>query len=320
MSRVISRWRPMIAVGVVLLALVAGSPAHAQGIVQGRVVDGQGQPVAGATITVTTEESSRKFQLKTDGKGEYFQIGIPSGRYTVTADNGKFKASNPVQVSAGRPARADFTLAPTAGAGPDAATAALQKLIEDAAAASKTGDHQAAIAKYTEVAATIPNCAECYDNIGREHLAMKNYDQAEAAFKQAIALKPDSPDPYNGLANVYNAQRKFDLAAEASAQATELSAAGAAASPGAAGGGSADALYNQGVVAWNAGRTDEARGHFEAALKADPNHAPAHFQLGMALVNGGALPQAKSEFETYLKLAPDGQFAAQAKAMIGAIP
>jgi len=83
-------------------------------------------------------------------------------------------------------------------------------------------------------------------------------------------------------------------------------------------GGSADALYNQGVVAWNAGRTDEARGHFEAALKADPNHAPAHFQLGMALVNGGSLPQAKSEFETYLKLAPDGQFAAQAKAMIGA--
>ena len=36
----------------------------------------------------------------------------------------------------------------------------------------------------------------------------------------------------------------------------------------------------------------------------------------MALLNEGKLPDAVGSFETYLKLAPDGQFAAQAKAMV----
>jgi hypothetical protein len=40
----------------------------------------------------------------------------------------------------------------------------------------------------------------------------------------------------------------------------------------------------------------------------------------MALLNLGQLPQAKAEFETYLKLAPTGPNAAQAQAMLNAIP
>ena len=36
----------------------------------------------------------------------------------------------------------------------------------------------------------------------------------------------------------------------------------------------------------------------------------------MALLNEGKLPEAIASFEKYLQLAPDGQFAAQAKAML----
>lgn len=317
MSGSISRWRLLSLAGACLAVLLFASPGYAQGVVQGNVVDANNQPVEGALVTIASKDSSRKFQLKTDKKGEFFQIGVPSGAYTVTVEKDKLKASRDTQARQGSPARVNLVLAPGAGVSEEdkAKTNALQKLIEEASAAVKAGDHQTAIAKYTEVAAGIPTCADCYDTIGRSQMSLKNYAEAEAAFKKAIELKPDHADAYNGLANVYNAQKKFDLAAQASAKATELGGAGAA-----AGGGSADSLYNQGVIAWNAGKPEEARGHFEAALKADPNHAPAHYQLGMALVNGGKLAEARAEFETYLKLAPTGQYADQAKSILGAIP
>ena len=48
----------------------------------------------------------------------------------------------------------------------------------------------------------------------------------------------------------------------------------------------------------------------------NPNLADAHYQLGMVLLNEGKMPEATAALETYVKLAPNGQFAAQAKALI----
>ena len=86
--------------------------------------------------------------------------------------------------------------------------------------------------------------------------------------------------------------------------------------PGALAGGNADAMFNQGVILWNAGKIADAKKQFEGVIAANPNHAEAHFQLGMALVNEGNLPGAAGEFETYLKIAPTGPNAAQAKALV----
>src|SRR4029450_8363487 len=187
-----------------------------------------------------------------------------------------------------------------------------------------------AIAKFNEVIAVVPNCAECYANIGTVQGQAKKYDEAEAAYKKAIEIKPDFSEAYNGLANVYNAAKKFDLAAEASKKAMELVAAapagGAPGAPGAAGPGaaatSASQTFNQGVILWNAGKIPEAKAQFEAAVKADPNMADARYWLGMSLVNAGtkeALTEAKPHFEMYLNIAPTGQYADTAKAIVAQI-
>ena len=89
--------------------------------------------------------------------------------------------------------------------------------------------------------------------------------------------------------------------------------------PGAMAGGNADAMFNQGVILWNAGKIPEAKKQFEGAVAANPNHAESHYQLGMALVNEGNLPGAATEFETYLKLAPSGPNAAAAKGILGSL-
>ena len=311
--------RPLSLVGAVLAVLIFASSGYAQGRVQGKVVDKDDKPVADAKVTITSQSNNQKWELKTNNRGEYFQIGLPSGAYVILvekADLGAMQAK--VNVRGGAPAMQDFKIVPgQAGLSQEqlAKNAALQKLFDEAVTASKSGDHPTAIARYTDVAAGLPSCADCYYNVGLEYSAMKDYAQAEIAFKKAVELRPEHADAYNGLANVYNAQKKFDLASQASAKAAEL-----AGSATAGGGGNADSLYNQGVIAWNAGKADEAKTHFQNALKADPNHAPSHYQLGMAYLNLGQLAEAKAEFETYLKLAPTGPNAAQAQGMLNALP
>jgi tetratricopeptide (TPR) repeat protein len=318
MSCFIAPRRLLSLVGTVLAVFIFASSGYAQGRVQGKVVDKDDKPIVDARVTITSETNNQKWELKTNNRGEYFQIGLPSGRYSILvekADLGAMQAQ--VNVRGGAPAVQDFKIVPgQAGLTQEqlAKNAALQKLFDEAVTASKAGDHPTAIARYTDVAAGLPACADCYYNVGLEYSAMKDYTQAETAFKRAIELRPEHADAYNGLANVYNAQKKFDLASQASAKAAELAGSGTA------GGGNADSLYNQGVIAWNAGKADEAKTHFQNALKADPNHAPSHFQLGMAYLNLGQLAEAKSEFETYLKVAPTGPNAAQAQGMLNALP
>jgi tetratricopeptide (TPR) repeat protein len=317
------------------LAWVA-APAFAQsGQLKGKVTDAQGNIVEGATILIENlDNGSKPIQVKTNKKGEYIQVGLYPGKYKVTATKDALTSSQNTDVHL-EMATLDFKL--TAGGGAkgtgskeDVAKAkakadALTKAFSDGVALSNEGKADEAIAKFNEVIATVPNCAECYANIGTVQGQAKKYDEAEAAYKKAIELKPDFAEAYNGLANVYNAEKKFDLAAEASKKAMELATAppagGAPGAPGAAAP-SASQTFNQGVILWNAGKIPEAKAAFEAAVKADPNMADAQYWLGMALVNTGtpeAMKEAKPHFEAYVKLAPTGANIETAKAILATI-
>jgi tetratricopeptide (TPR) repeat protein len=311
--------RPWVPAFIALAMLVTAWPAAAQstGLVKGVVKDEKGQPVEGAKITIEFQGGvNRKFDGKSDKRGEFLQIGLQPGEYKVTAEKDKLTAVQVVRVRLGATSEAALVLgAGAAGAGSGEAAkkaAELRKVFEEGVTASHEGKHDDAIAAFNHAIELNPGCYDCYYNIAYSESQKKDYDKAEAAYKKAIELKADYTEAYSGLANIYNAQRKFDEAAAASAKASELAGGGAAGGAG----GNADAMYNQGVILWNAGKIPEAKKQFEAAVAANPNHAESHYQLGMALVNEGNLAGAASEFETYLKLAPTGPNAAQAKALV----
>ena len=311
-----------VALGLAILA----APAYAQsGQVRGKVVDAQGAPVDGAKVVIqNTETSGRSLETKTNKKGEYIQIGLSPGKYKITVSKGDLTVTKEVQIHLDM-AQLDFQLVPGQGGAPmskeeaakqQAKVKAVQQAFTDAVALSNDNKNEEAIAKFQEVLTTIPNCAECYANIGTIQGRMKNYEASEASYKKAIELKPDFGEAYTGLATVYNAEKKFDLAAEASKKATELSGGAAGA---AGGGGNAAAIFNQGVILWNAGKIPEAQAQFEQAVKLDPTMAEAHYWLGMSFLNAGKTADAKPHFEEYLKLAPTGQYAETAKSIIASI-
>jgi tetratricopeptide (TPR) repeat protein len=309
---------------VVALALAWPAAAQSTGMVKGVVKDAQGQPVDGAKVNIDMSEGvNRHFETKTNKKGEFVQIGLPPGNYSVTAEKDKLGAA-PAQarVSIGRPAEVNLVLgAPSSAASKEAAAknAELKKVFEEGIAAGQANDYDKAIASFSHAAEINPSCFDCHYNVAYMYAQKKEYDKAEASYKKALEIKADYAEAYNGLANIYNIQRKFDLAAEASKKAMDISG-GAAGAAGAAGGaGNADALYNQGVILWNAGKIADAKKAFEGAVAAKPEHAEAHYQLGMALVNEGNLNGAATEFETYVKLAPTGPNAATAKSILATI-
>jgi Tfp pilus assembly protein PilF len=297
-----------------VLFVMAG-PAAAQSVIRGRVVDQGGKPVEGAVVSIEATESNRRAQVKTNRNGEYMQIGLPSGRYNVTATKDNLKAVQQANISQGNPTELNFQLTPTSGLTPEQVkqNQETQALAQSAIDAMRAGRDEEAIKLFNDLVIKVPTCSDCYYNLGVAYSKRQQYAEAETSFRKATELAPNSADAYTGLANVYNAQKKFDLAQQASAKAAELSGA-------VGGGGNAEALYNQGVILWNAGKFAEAKEQFEKAVQADPKLAMAYYQLGMANLNLGQVPAARQAFEGYLKADPTGPKAAEVQGFLKQLP
>jgi TolA-binding protein len=304
---------------VVLVGWAAPAFAQSSGMVKGKVVDSSNQVVEGATVIIETKESgARRFKVQTNKKGEYIQIGLQPGVWTITASkDGIGEATADTRITLGAAEQIDLTLTKGGAMSKEEAAKAeaISKAFDEGITLTQSGKFDEAIAKFNEAKAGNPSCYACEFNIGLSYAAKKDTENAEKAFLAAAALKPDAPEPYSQLANLYNSAKQFDKAAQMAAEASKRSA-------GAAGGGgmSAESLFNQGVVLWNAQKYAEAKAQFEAAVKAKPDYADAHYWVGMANLNTGQMPAARTAFESYLKHAPTGQYAEQVKTFLSQLP
>src|SRR5438046_10065777 len=92
------------AAGLLAAAVVlayAGSAAAQTGMVKGKVTDAQGNPVEGAKVTIIQKGAKSGRELKTNKKGEFVQLGVFSGSYTIAAEKDDMKASVDMPVSIG---------------------------------------------------------------------------------------------------------------------------------------------------------------------------------------------------------------------------
>ena len=310
----------------IAIAIAAAAPAAAQNSARvfGVITDPAGQPVEGVTVTVVYDGGiARSFEVTTNAEGEFLQMGLARGPYTLTAvKDGVGINRAAIDLSAGESLEHDLTLRSLEEVYRESvseeeraaldARAATTDAFDQGLAAVRGGDLAAAVVFFEAALETTPECAECQRNLGIVQGRRGAYDDAEAAFRAALALDPENAASYDGLAEIYNAQRRFDEAAEASAAAARLSGGGGA-------GDNPTAVFDQGLIFWNAGRLDEARQQFERTLQLDPEHGEAHYWLGMASLNAGQMAEAAAEFEIYLDREPNGRFAATATGILSSI-
>ena len=306
--------RALIAAGLLLGIGLLTPPAQAQtGTARGKVLDAQGQPVADAKITLEYQGGiTRKFEVKTNKKGEYMQVGIQPGPYRITASKDGYQ---PVliefRISLGDPTEIPaFKLLTAAQAGqqPGSAQAELRSSFQKAVELQSAGKLDEAEAAYKAILEKAPDVPEVYQNLGGVYALKKDFPAAEAALLKALELRPDSADTATQLAKLYHDNGQPE-------KAMEIMTKSAGANPA-----DAKAQFNQGIFLLNANKNEEATAAFEAAVKADPNMAEAYYRLGALMVGQGKIPEAIAHLEKYLSMNPtDAQNVATAQGLLKAL-
>jgi tetratricopeptide (TPR) repeat protein len=307
--------RALIAGGLLLGLALLASPAQAQtGTARGKVVDADGKPIAEAKVLIEFSGGiTRKFEVKTNKKGEYMQVGLQPGPYHFTVSKeGHQPVSLDFRVNLGDPTTLpDFKLLTAAAAAQQAGSpqAELRESFQKAIDLAAAGQLDEAEAAYNAILAKTPDVPEVYHNLGQVYSKKKDWAKAEAAYRKAIELRPEFVQPYLALSNMYLTMGEKAKASEVLAQAPKEGAAGAT------------IICSSGLTYINNGETEKAQEAFEKCVAADPTGFPdAYFFLASGAMNRNDIPKAIEMLEKFLSLNPTkSEHLATAQALLAAL-
>lgn len=300
----------LLAVGAALL--LAGPEAAAQtGAARGRVLDEQGNPIENAKIEIEFKGGiSRKFETKTNKKGEFTQVGLSSGMYEVTVSKEGYQPA----LTGGRISLGDPTYLPDvklrkagqAQAGGGGGAAEIQAAFKSATELTQAGKLVEAEAAYKELLTKAPSIPEIHYNLGFLYSQKQDWPSAIASFEKALELKPDYADAVVALAKVHQDAGNPDKALEVMNKAAE--------------GGDPKVSFNLGIFYLNSGQSEAALKAFEKAEAGDAGNAEVHYYLGTLLVGQNKIPEAVARLEKYLSMSPSNtQNVATAQGLLQAL-
>jgi tetratricopeptide (TPR) repeat protein len=311
----------ILAVAVTALSL---PPVFAQavGTVKGVCKDMQGNPIAGANLEWDNTDNGRKYNLKTNKKGEYFSLGIEPGKYKVilTQDGKQLDQVSNFPVGADE-ATLDFDLkksqaeaAQQKGISPEQ----LKQMQEQQAKASKetntvkalneklavanqamqTGDFDTAVTTLNEATQMDPTRDLLWARLGDANLSSgakqtdstekaKRYGEAVTNYQKAVDLKKKASETAPKPEDSKTLAAYYNNLGQAEARTGQLEEAVKSYDQAAQLNppGAAQYYYNQGAVLTNSGKVDEANAAFDKSIAADPNKADAYYQKGVNLIN-----------------------------------
>ena len=292
---------------ILVIAMLLAIPGFAQnGNISGKVIDTDGKPLTGVTMSIERQGIAGTFEVKTDNEGQYLHAGLPTGLYKVSVmKDGKPLITNEnVRVTFGGDTKTDFDLknARAGASDEERKKIAEEKAKADATKASFEGARAALVAKnydeairlFKEASDKDPTQHVIFANLADAYSQAKKYDDSAAAYKKAIELKPDEAAYYNNLGIALGSGGKIEEATQALQKAAELNPVGAGQS-----------YYNLGAVLTNRGRTKEAGEAFKKAIEFNPQMASAYYQLGISYCGQpDTIAQAVPVLEKFMQIVP----------------
>ena len=327
-----------------LVALAILPRAQAQmATVKGKATDEHQQPIANAIVEYVSLDTGRKYNIKTNKSGEYYSIGLQSGKYKVTlyrneeeekAGRSIFFFNNVNVTLSGVEGvnTLDFDLAKERATAAPQMTEEQRKQIEETqkenvkiknlndllaqartALTSSPPNPEQAVTLMQQAVGVDPTKDLLWYTLGDAYLGSKHYAEAADAYQKAVAIKPTGAY-YNNLGQALAKSGKVDEAVAAYESAAQADPTGAG-----------QYFFNMGAVLTNSGRLDPALAAFDKCIAADPTNANAYFQKGSILIGKGTMdknnkfnapPGTAEAFNKYLELAPEGPYAENAKQLL----
>ena len=316
---------PLLLVLVVSLSAPAGF-AQAMGSVKGVAKDIEGKVIVGAQVEWFGVETGRKYELKTNNKGEYFSLGITPGKYNVKLlKDGKElwhinnvsvgvdevvmdfylkkEQANSAQASGMTAEQVKQIQAQQAQAAKEKDTVkTLNEKLTAAKTASDAGDFDTAIATLNEANQMDPTRDLIWFRLGDAYRmsAAKQTDPAEKQkrfetsatdYQKAIELRSGSEAAKKDADNNAKIAAYYNNLAEVYAKSNKIDDSVASYSKAAEldPTHAAQYMFNTGAVLTNAGKVDAAIVAFDKVIAADPNRAAAYYWKGVNMIGKATL-------------------------------
>lgn len=335
---------------VVILAMMAALvavPAWGQRMstVKGTALDWDGKPMVGAVLTLKDIDNGRTITMKTDAKGEFYNLAVYMGTYNISlvADGkevyklAKYQVSSSEEYNLKIDLRQERAAAEKTMSSEDKAKQAksqqikaVNKMMADATTATNAKNYEEAVRIMTEASQTAPTfyqvwgkLAECNMAYGRSlsatdrTKATEQYQFAVTAYQKASELQPTDGSYNNNMADALGRLGKSQEALEQVKLAIEKNPL------------DPKFHFNMGAILTNLGKSEDAVAAFDKAITADPTYAEAYYQKGVNLMGRAKIdtktgtmtapPEVAESFNKYMELAPTGGNVEAAKAMLASI-
>jgi tetratricopeptide (TPR) repeat protein len=335
----------------VALAMAGTGFAGAQaptGAIHGHAQDPLGNPLAGASVHVSTDGKDTKYSFPVDANGDYKGDGIAPGTYILVLYSKDDKTIDEIpsaKITAGSDqvetfdlSRAEYIAKMTPeqrkamedvkakNAEALKANSVIKNLNADlttARADNKSKNYAEAEQLMLKDTSAKPDASVLWVTLGEAQAGQKKWPDATTSYQKAIDLEKASPKPnteviaaaYNSLGEALASQQKTDDAAKAYDEAAKVD-------PPKAG------MYysNETIVLSRSGGGDATAAAADKAIAADPTKPIPYYLKGQALIQKASIdpktqklvapPGCAEAYQKYLELAPDGQFANDAKAIL----
>ncbi len=298
---------------VILAIGLCVPPVFAQtGTVKGTCKDAQGNPIADGMVVFANIDNGQKYPLKTNKKGEYFSLGLSTGKYNVTL----FKTAD--DMKAGK--EMDHVHGFQVQLDENTLDFDVKKEQENAAkgqglSPEQLKQMQEAQAKQAKETNTVKSLNDKL-NAAKAAADAGDYDTAISALNEANQMDPTRDLIWFKLGDYYRMsatkqtdpaekQKRLDSAVDAYQKAVDIKkAATNDKDPNAAK--NLAAYYNNLADALNkAKKTDDAVKTYEMAAQVDPTSAAqSYFNIGAVYTNAGKADDAIAAFDKCIAADP----------------
>ena len=268
----------------------------------GKVVDGSGQPVAGATITIDAMEGKTYHDKSTTDKNGNFTIAVLDGtihyRFTFSKEGvGTVVEEKRLKLLPEQNTETVTLVPPQQTQRVETKSDPVATAFNEGANLANQGDLNGAIAKFEESVKLKADFVPGWTALAKMYARAQQWQKSVDAGEKALAGGSDDEDLNGVMATSYEKVGNKAKAAEFKAKAPK----------------NGKAIYNDAVEFINKGNDDKALPLLKEAVAADDTIAAAHYHLGRILFTNGDTAAAKPHFKRYLELAPKGDDADAAK-------